>query len=166
MLRYDTPADASASHPVRKLLVMVLFMGIRDRATAIRFRRGKELVWLTYEVDGTWYDMVPPPTHFWPDLLTEVRGAARLIRPDRGGWWDRTRSDDPEAGWLTFRVAGQDQLYRVQLNADELWLDPFGEPVSSEAAVACLVELCPPELGIDAHLIEFPYPPDAPRADV
>lgn len=144
MLRYDTPADAPDNRPVRKLLVMVLLMSIRDRASTIRFCLQADRIDTTYQIDGEWYELVPPPAHIWPDLVADVRSVARLIRPDRGGWFYQIRFDDPEAGWLTFRVVGQDQCYLVRLGADELRLERFGGYVSSETAIACLVELHPP----------------------
>lgn len=158
MLRYDTPTDAPNTRPVRKLLVLVLIMGIRDRAATTRFCLGAEAIDLAYEVDGVWYDLVPPPAHIWSDIRSEVRSVARLVRPDRGGWWNRTRPDDPETGWLTFRLNGHDHLYRVQLNASELILDRIGDSGDRLDASNLLAETSRWFWEFETIQIEFPNP--------
>lgn len=166
MLRYDDPRDAPNIRPVRKLFVMVLLIALREGATRVMFRPGEHQVDMSCEVDGVWYEYVPPPRHVWHALVAEARRVCRLVRPDRAvGVGDRLRTwfgraSEPEAGWLTFRLRGRDYLFTVRLDAREpgaeLRLELLGPPTPLQAAAEELSKLCTriDEYGVE--LTEFP----------
>jgi type IV pilus assembly protein PilB len=63
--------------PIRRFTLLVLFQAQEDRAT--------ELVitpsiggGIRYKVDGTWYDMSPPPSHILPSAVAELGRLAEL----------------------------------------------------------------------------------------
>ncbi len=151
MLRYDTPIDDPSNRPVRRMLLLVLLMALRDRADRIEFRLAPGSFTLWYRVDGVWYEMVPPPHNIWPGLVTEVWNLARLVAPegDTGWrWWFRrwaSRRNKLAAGWLTVRLHGRDRLFTVRLNPDpargELILEPVGPGLVSDVAESVIREL-------------------------
>lgn len=163
MLRYDGPADAPTDRPIRRFLILVLLMAVRDKADQIRFRHTPDLLSLWYRVDGQWYELVPPPRHVCPDLLAEVRRISRLVAPEIGtGWrgWLRgrfARSEGLAAGWFTFRFRGRDLLYTVRLDPDpnrgEIVLDSVGPVPDPDVAAAGLREMLPRDA--DGPFVEF-----------
>lgn len=152
MICYDSPADAPTDRPIRRLLILVLLMAMRDKADQIRFNYTPDLLSLWYRVDGTWYELVPPPVAIWPGMVAEVRRMSRLVSPEvETGCWStirRTfaRPDGLAAGWLTCRFRGQDQLYVTRLDPGpvrgEIFLEVAGpSSVDPENATAALGEL-------------------------
>jgi hypothetical protein len=170
MLRYDAPADAPTNRPVRRLLVLVLLMAIRDRANQVRFCLHPDQMSLWYRVDGTWHELVPPPAAIWPGLVAEVRRLGRFASPEVGtGWWSAIRRAFARpaglaAGWLTFRHRGQDQLYAARLDPGpvrgEISFEAAGPAaIDPESATAALGEMMRHQGG-DLY-VEFEFPPDA-----
>lgn len=64
----------------RKFWLMVWLMAARDHATEIGYLPGAGRDILTYTVENTRYEMVPPPDEYAPDLIAAAR---RLVRPGR-----------------------------------------------------------------------------------
>jgi hypothetical protein len=65
--------------PIRKLLVLLLLLSIKDRATRLSHEYGLGHFRLRYEVDGQWYDLEPLPETLAFKLGDEVRN---WIDPD------------------------------------------------------------------------------------
>lgn len=59
--------------PVKRFTLLVLFQAQQDHATeltvaAAKSRRSP----IRYKVEGTWYDMSPPPAHILPGVIAEL----------------------------------------------------------------------------------------------
>jgi hypothetical protein len=169
MLRYDTPADAPTDRPIRRLLILVLLMAMRDKADQIRFNYAPDLLSLWYRVDGTWYELVPPPAMIWPGIVAEFRQMSRLVSPELGTGWRSAvrrliaRPAGLAAGWLTFRLHGRDHLYMARLDPGpvrgEVLLEVAGSTAGEpEGAEAVLGELMRRQDG-DLH-VEFEDAPE------
>ena len=63
-----------SADPIQRFVLLVLFQAQQDRATDLtiapvgRRVRGP----ISYKVDGTWYDVAPPPEHILPDAIAEI----------------------------------------------------------------------------------------------
>ena len=63
--------------PITRFTLLVLFQAQQDRATKLVINttnRGR----LSYQVDGTWYDMSPPPSHIFRGAVAELERLAGL----------------------------------------------------------------------------------------
>jgi type IV pilus assembly protein PilB len=109
MIHVGDPRHYESLPPVGKLIALVFAMVGKDRATELRFDHHKDpaecRMW--YRVEGAMYEMVPPPTHIWPDLFGRLWSATRLDPADRPPWWRRLRRpafpETPARGTLTVR---------------------------------------------------------------
>jgi type IV pilus assembly protein PilB len=73
-------ADAA---PVRKLLNMVLLLGIRDKASDIHFEPFEDEFKMRYRVDGVMYELVPPPRHLAPAIASRIKVMSNLDIAER-----------------------------------------------------------------------------------
>jgi type IV pilus assembly protein PilB len=71
------------SAPVRKLLNMVLLMGIKDRASDLHFEPFETEFKIRIRADGVLYEMVPPPRHLALALTTRIKVMANLDIAER-----------------------------------------------------------------------------------
>jgi type IV pilus assembly protein PilB len=71
------------SAPVRKLLNMVLLMGIKDRASDLHFEPFETEFKIRIRADGALYEMVPPPRHLALALTTRIKVMANLDIAER-----------------------------------------------------------------------------------
>jgi type IV pilus assembly protein PilB len=79
-----TSAEAMAeSAPVRKLLNMVLLMGIRDHASDLHFEPFEHEFKIRIRADGVLYEMVPPPRHLALAITTRIKVMANLDIAER-----------------------------------------------------------------------------------
>jgi type IV pilus assembly protein PilB len=77
-------AEAMAeSAPVRKLLNMILLLGIKDQASDIHFEPFESEFKVRIRSDGVLYEMVPPPRHLAVALTTRVKVMADLDIAER-----------------------------------------------------------------------------------
>jgi hypothetical protein len=133
MLHVDNPRRYNRLPPVEKLLTLVFALVGKDRATWLRldFRRDSPGVLMWYCVDGQPFEMVPPPTHLWPELVRIFWRSARLSRADRGPWWRRWRRigfpASPVFGILPVRygsaVAEFDILFFRGPGGEHIWME-------------------------------------------
>src|SRR5262249_32822126 len=63
-------ADAA---PVRKLINMVLLLGIKDHASDIHFEPFEDEYKMCYRCDGVLYEMVPPPRHLATAIASRIK---------------------------------------------------------------------------------------------
>lgn len=95
--------------PVRKFILLVLWQAHQDRAAelvlGVPHMDGSGTPF-RYNVDGSWYDMSPFPSHIRPDVVTELERMTGLSREIRVGILDEL-------------VAGTRLRWRVQMNTSE-----------------------------------------------
>ncbi|WP_020475273.1 GspE/PulE family protein [Zavarzinella formosa] len=69
--------------PVRKLVNMVLLMGIKDQASDIHFEPFEDEFKMRYRCDGVLYEMVPPPRHLATAISSRIKVMANLDIAER-----------------------------------------------------------------------------------
>lgn len=79
----DTQMAAADSAPVIKLLNLVLFQAIRDKASDIHFEPFEDEFKMRYRIDGVLYDMIPPPKHIATALASRVKVMSKLDIAER-----------------------------------------------------------------------------------
>jgi len=79
-----TSVEALAdSAPVRKLLNMVLLLGIKDHASDLHFEPFENEFKIRVRSDGVLYEMVPPPRHLAFAITTRIKVMANLDIAER-----------------------------------------------------------------------------------
>jgi len=79
-----TSAEALAeSAPVRKLLNMILLLGIKDHASDIHFEPFEQEFKVRIRSDGVLYEMVPPPRHLAVAITTRIKVMSDLDIAER-----------------------------------------------------------------------------------
>jgi type IV pilus assembly protein PilB len=68
---------------VKKLLNLVLLQAIRDKASDIHFEPFESEYKMRYRIDGTLYEMVPPPKHIAVALSSRIKVMANLDIAER-----------------------------------------------------------------------------------
>lgn len=69
--------------PVRKLVNMVLLMGIKDHASDIHFEPFEDEFKMRYRCDGVLYEMVPPPRHLATAISSRIKVMSNLDIAER-----------------------------------------------------------------------------------
>ena len=125
---------------ILRLLILVLLLAVKDGATAVCYdpRRGDRA--LTYVINGTEYEMVPPPE----ERAAEIGKAARRLFLPRPWWravvdWLRGAARATE-GTLAAKAGARQVLLTVSVDAARprvvIRLSP--DPAASAAAGAAL----------------------------
>ena len=91
-------AAASATGPVVKLLELVLVQAVKDGASDIHFEPFEDVFKIRYRVDGSLYELVPPPKHLAPALTSRIKVMASLKIAERRL---------PQDGRISTRIAGR-----------------------------------------------------------
>ncbi len=94
----------SGSGPVVKLLELVLVQAIRDNASDVHFEPFEDNYKIRYRVDGTLYELVPPPKHLAPAIASRIKVMAGLKIAEKRL---------PQDGRITSRIAGKQIDLRV-----------------------------------------------------
>jgi type IV pilus assembly protein PilB len=76
-------ADLMDSHPIRKLLNMVMLLAIKDQASDIHFEPFEDEFKIRVRADGVLYEMVPPPRHLAAAIVSRVKVMADLDIAER-----------------------------------------------------------------------------------
>jgi type IV pilus assembly protein PilB len=69
--------------PVRKLLNMVMLLGIKDKASDIHFEPFEEEYKIRMRCDGVLYEMVPPPRHLAAAISSRIKVMSNLDIAER-----------------------------------------------------------------------------------
>jgi len=77
------PGDARDEAPVVKLVNLVLQQAIKDNATDVHFEVYDDRFVIRYRVDGTLYEMMPPPKHLALAILSRLKIMAGLDIAER-----------------------------------------------------------------------------------
>lgn len=92
------------SKPIVRLLNLILFQAINDRASDIHLEPFEDRFRVRYRVDGVLYEMMPPPLHLAPALISRVKVMANL---------DITETRVPQDGRIELNIAGRPIDLRV-----------------------------------------------------
>jgi type IV pilus assembly protein PilB len=103
LAKIEAMADSA---PVRKLLNMVLLMGIKDHASDLHFEPFETEFKIRIRADGVLYEMVPPPRHLALALTTRIKVMANL---------DIAERRLPQDGRIRLNVGGHPVDIRVSL---------------------------------------------------
>ena len=128
--------------PVRKIVAMVILLGIKDRTTELRFESGREKYRFSYRLAGTLYDMEPAPRFLSKSISNTLKAMAGL-GPER----------TPQAGMLRIKVANSWIDARIETQPTEfgeniiLWIPELNDlpdvgPVAEKWADALLERYC------------------------
>jgi type II secretory ATPase GspE/PulE/Tfp pilus assembly ATPase PilB-like protein len=72
--------------PIKRFVLLVLFQAQQDRATELLIApTSGGMAPIKYKVDGTWYDLSQPPSHIFPDVMTELERLANLSKGAKEG---------------------------------------------------------------------------------
>jgi type IV pilus assembly protein PilB len=96
--------EMSASAPIKKFVNMVLYHGIRSRASDIHLEPFSDQFRIRYRVDGTLYEMAPPPKHLAISIISRVKVMSNLNIAERR---------IPQDGRIELQVAGKPVDLRV-----------------------------------------------------
>jgi len=98
--------EMASAAPVRKLINMVLLMGIRDHASDIHFEPFEDEYKMRYRCDGVLYEMVPPPRHLATAIASRIKVMANL---------DIAERRLPQDGRIELNVGGNPVDMRVSI---------------------------------------------------
>jgi type IV pilus assembly protein PilB len=75
-------AEANSA-PIIRYVDLVLFHAIKERASDIHFEPFEKEFKIRYRVDGSLYEMAPPPVHLSPAILSRVKVMANMNIAER-----------------------------------------------------------------------------------
>jgi type IV pilus assembly protein PilB len=131
-----TSAEALAeSAPVRKLLNMILLLGIKDHASDIHFEPFEQEFKVRIRSDGVLYEMVPPPRHLAIAITTRIKVMADL---------DIAERRLPQDGRIRLSVGGHPVDLRVSVLPTM-----FGESIVLRILDRSVVQLDLEAVGMD-----------------
>ena len=96
--------EMSSSAPIKKFVNMVLYQGIKSRASDIHLEPFSDQFRIRYRVDGTLYEMAPPPKHLALSIVSRVKVMSNLNIAERR---------IPQDGRIELQVAGKPVDLRV-----------------------------------------------------
>ena len=95
--------------PIRRFTLLVLLQAQQDRATELVIAPTiSERTAIRYKVEGTWYDMSPPPFHILPDVVAEL---GRLAELSEGAF--------PKNGIIDMAFSGVRLRWRIERTSAE-----------------------------------------------
>ena len=127
------------SAPVRKLLNMVLLLGIKDHASDLHFEPFENEFKIRLRADGVLYEMVPPPRHLAFAITTRIKVMADL---------DIAERRLPQDGRIRLAVGGHPVDLRVSVLPTM-----FGESVVMRVLDRSVVMLDLNAVGMDQEIL-------------
>ena len=127
--------EITNSHPIRKLLNMVMLLAIKDQASDIHFEPFEEEFKIRVRADGVLYEMVPPPRHLATAIVSRVKVMANL---------DIAERRMPQDGRIELNVGGNPVDLRVSVLPTM-----FGESVVMRVLDRTVVQLDLGKIGMD-----------------
>ncbi|MBM4068859.1 MAG: pilus assembly protein PilB [Planctomycetes bacterium] len=125
--------------PVRKLLNMVMLLGIKDHASDIHFEPFEEEYKIRMRCDGVLYEMVPPPRHLAAAIASRIKVMSNL---------DIAERRLPQDGRIELNVGGNQVDMRVSVLPTM-----FGESVVIRVLDRSVVSLDLNKIGMDPTLL-------------
>lgn len=136
-----TSVEALAeSAPVRKLLNMVMLLGIRDHASDLHFEPFETEFKIRLRSDGVLYEMVPPPRHLAFAITTRIKVMANL---------DIAERRLPQDGRIRLTVGGHPVDLRVSVLPTM-----FGESVVCRILDRSVVMLDMEMVGLEPEMLK------------
>ncbi|WP_417851012.1 GspE/PulE family protein [Thalassoglobus sp.] len=131
--------EVTSSHPIRKLLNMVMLLAIKDQASDIHFEPFEDEFKIRVRADGVLYEMVPPPRHLATAIVSRVKVMANL---------DIAERRMPQDGRIELNVGGNPVDLRVSVLPTM-----FGEAVVMRVLDRTVVQLDLNKIGMDPHIL-------------
>ncbi|MBL8821137.1 MAG: Flp pilus assembly complex ATPase component TadA [Planctomycetia bacterium] len=125
--------------PVRKLLNMVMLLGIKDRASDIHFEPFEDEYKMRYRCDGVLYEMVPPPRHLSMAISSRIKVMSNL---------DIAERRLPQDGRIELNVGGNQVDMRVSVLPTM-----FGESVVIRVLDRTVVQLDLDKIGMEEDML-------------
>jgi type IV pilus assembly protein PilB len=125
--------------PVRKLLNMVMLLGIKDRASDLHFEPFEDEYKMRYRCDGILYEMVPPPRHLSMAIASRIKVMSNL---------DIAERRMPQDGRIELNVGGNQVDMRVSVLPTM-----FGESVVIRILDRTVVQLDLDKIGMEEKLL-------------
>jgi len=95
--------------PIKRFTLLVLLQAQQDRATDLVIASATaERSPIRYKVEGTWYDMSPPPSHILPDVAAEL---GRLAKLSEGAF--------PQEGFINMAFSGVRLRWKLKRTSAE-----------------------------------------------
>jgi type IV pilus assembly protein PilB len=79
----NSPEAEANSAPIVKFVDLVMHQAIKERASDIHFEPFEREFKIRYRVDGTLYDMAPPPVHLATSVISRVKVMANMNIAER-----------------------------------------------------------------------------------
>ena len=127
--------------PIVKFVDVVLQQAVQDRASDIHFEPFENEFKIRYRVDGTLYEMAPPPKHLALPVISRLKVLANLNISERRL---------PQDGRITYHVAGRTVDLRVSTLPTQ-----FGESVVLRVLDRAAVNLELEALGLPKHIYDY-----------
>jgi len=102
----DAIKEAAESNPVKNLVNMVLLQAIRNRASDIHFEPFQDEFKMRYRIDGTLYEMLPPPRSIAVAVASRIKVMSNL---------DIAERRLPQDGRIELQVGGSPVDLRVSV---------------------------------------------------
>jgi len=131
--------EIASSHPIRKLLNMVILLAIKDQASDIHLEPFEDEFKIRVRADGVLYEMVPPPRHLAAAIVSRVKVMANL---------DIAERRMPQDGRIELNVGGNSVDLRVSVLPTM-----FGEAVVMRVLDRTVVQLDLGKIGMDPHTL-------------
>ncbi|SFJ50924.1 GspE/PulE family protein [Planctomicrobium piriforme] len=131
--------EISSSHPIRKLLNMVILLAIKDQASDIHFEPFEDEFKIRVRADGVLYEMVPPPRHLASAIVSRIKVMANL---------DIAERRMPQDGRIELNVGGNSVDLRVSVLPTM-----FGEAVVMRVLDRTVVQLDLGKIGMDPQIL-------------
>jgi len=74
----DSLLAAADDNKVKRLLNLVLLQAIKDHASDVHFEPFEDEFKMRYRIDGVLYEMIPPPRHLAPAIISRVKVMSNL----------------------------------------------------------------------------------------
>ncbi len=131
--------EIASSHPIRKLLNMVILLAIKDQASDIHFEPFEDEFKIRVRADGVLYEMVPPPRHLAAAIVSRIKVMANL---------DIAERRLPQDGRIELNVGGNSVDLRVSVLPTM-----FGEAVVMRVLDRTVVQLSLDKIGMDPQIL-------------
>lgn len=131
--------EITSSHPIRKLLNMVMLLAIKDQASDIHFEPFEDEFKIRVRADGVLYEMVPPPRHLAAAIVSRIKVMANL---------DIAERRLPQDGRIELNVGGNPVDLRVSVLPTM-----FGEAVVMRILDRTVVQLDLNKIGMDPNTL-------------
>jgi len=133
--------DLANETPIIRFVNLVLFQAVQDRASDIHFEPFEDEFKIRYRVDGSLYEMSPPPKHLALPVTSRIKVMANL---------DISERRLPQDGRISINMAGRQIDLRVSTLPTQ-----FGESVVLRVLDRAAVNLQLESLGFPKFVLDY-----------